>query len=92
MHSARNLPPSLAAAHAPSAADIERRDRGVRNLERNGTEPSEVADDVVAAIREQRLYALSMEPVFKERVSEVVRRRAEDILEQRNPPPGGAFN
>ena len=47
-------------------------------LERMGIEPSEVAEEVVSAIREPRLYVLPMRADFKERFSEVVRRRAED--------------
>ena len=88
MDSARNLPPDLVAKYTPTAADIERRDAAVLNLERHGIDPSDVAEDVVAAVREQRLYVLSMEPTFKERFSEVVRRRADDIVEQRNPRLG----
>jgi hypothetical protein len=60
----------------------------VRNLERHGIEPSEVADQAIAAVLEQRFYVLPMQPAFKERISEVVRRRAEDIVEQRNPRGG----
>ena len=44
---------------------------------------------MVAAVREQRFYVLPMRPDFKERMSEVVRRRAEDIVEQRNPRSSG---
>jgi NAD(P)-dependent dehydrogenase (short-subunit alcohol dehydrogenase family) len=89
MDSARNLPPELASTRTPSAQDVERRDMGVRTLERNGIEPSEVADEVVAAVREQRFYVLPMQREFRQRIDEVVRGRAEDIVEQRNPRMAG---
>jgi hypothetical protein len=43
---------------------------------------------VITAVREQRFYVLPMRPDFKQRFLEVVRRRAEDIVEQRNPRSG----
>jgi short-subunit dehydrogenase len=94
MNSARNLPPELAAKRMPSAADIERRANDARNLEHQGMEPSEVADEVIAAVREQRFYILPMREDFKQGVSSIVRRRAEDIVAEGSPragrPPGGS--
>jgi short-subunit dehydrogenase len=85
MESARNLPADLAASRAMSDADIKRQQEAVKMLERMGIDPSEVANDVVSAIREPRLYVLPMRDDFKQRFSEVVRRRAEDIVGGRNP-------
>jgi NAD(P)-dependent dehydrogenase (short-subunit alcohol dehydrogenase family) len=85
MESARNLPADLAASRAMSDADIKRQQEAVKMLERMGIDPSEVANDVVSAIREPRLYVLPMRDDFKQRFSEVVRRRAEDIAGERNP-------
>jgi hypothetical protein len=68
-----------------SDADVKRQQQAVQMLERMGIDPSEVADDVVSAIREPRLYVLPMRDDFKQRFSDVVRRRAEDIAGERNP-------
>lgn len=87
MDSGRNRPEHLATGHPLSDADVERRDAGVRQLMRMGMEPAEVAEGVIAAIREPRFYVLAMKPDFKERFLEVVQRRANDIIEQRSPTP-----
>jgi NAD(P)-dependent dehydrogenase (short-subunit alcohol dehydrogenase family) len=85
MESARNLPADLAASRTMSDGDRRRQQEAVQMLERMGIDPSEVADEVVSAIREPRLYVLPMRDDFKQRFSDVVRRRAEDIVGERNP-------
>ena len=61
MDSVRNRPAHLAGDNAPSPADIERRDRGVENLIRMGMEPADVAEEVLSAVVERRLYVLPMQ-------------------------------
>jgi NAD(P)-dependent dehydrogenase (short-subunit alcohol dehydrogenase family) len=93
MTSARNLPADLAAGRTLSESDLKRQQDGVSMLERMGIDPSEVAAAVVSAIQADRLYVLPMRDGFKQRFSEIVRRRAEDIVEERSPaiapPPVG---
>ena len=66
MDSVRYRPAHLAGDNAPSPRRFERRDRGVANLMRMGMEPAEVAEEVVAAVVERRLYVLPMQPGMKE--------------------------
>jgi NAD(P)-dependent dehydrogenase (short-subunit alcohol dehydrogenase family) len=87
MDSGRNRPGRLAGQGVPSGADVERRDRGVADLMRMGMEPLEVAEEVLSAVLERRLYVLPMKPAFKERFLDVIRRRAAAVIEGRNPTP-----
>jgi NAD(P)-dependent dehydrogenase (short-subunit alcohol dehydrogenase family) len=84
MESNRNLPEDLA-SRAMSDADVKRQQEAVQMLDRMGIDPAEVADAVVSAILEPRLYVLPMRDDFKQGFSGVVRRRAEDIVGERNP-------
>lgn len=78
----RNRPAALRnqpgpATAAPQAAVME---QAVRQLVATGTEPAEIADRVLNAIRDERFYILP-HPEVKEQV----RARMENILEERNP-------
>lgn len=78
----RNRPAALrnqpgVATAAPQAAVME---QAVRQLVATGTEPAEIADRVLNAIRDERFYILP-HPEVKEQV----RTRMENILEERNP-------
>jgi hypothetical protein len=55
-------------------------EQAVRQLVATGTEPAEIADRVLNAIRDERFYILP-HPEGKEQV----RARMENILEERNP-------
>ena len=78
----RNRPPELQnepgqETTSPQAALM---DQAVRYLVANGTDPREIGDLVLNAIRDEKLYILP-HPEWKE----WVRRRMEDIIEERNP-------
>jgi NAD(P)-dependent dehydrogenase (short-subunit alcohol dehydrogenase family) len=70
----RNAPGQATAN--PQAAVME---QAVRQLVATGTEPAEIANHVIAAIRDERFYVLP-HPEWKEQV----RARMEGILEERN--------
>lgn len=83
MDADRNRPAGLRNApgvgrRRPQAAALE---QAVRQLISMGTSPAEIADHVLAAIRDERFYVLP-HPEWKEQV----RARMEGILEERNPP------
>ncbi len=63
----------------PARAAIE---GTIRNLLQSGLSPEAIADQVLDAIREERLYILT-----HPEMSGVVRTRFDNILEQRNPTP-----
>ncbi len=82
MDADRNRPAGLRNApgvggRRPQAAALE---QAVRQLVSAGTNPAEIADHVIAAIRDERFYVLP-HPQWKEQV----RARMEGILEERNP-------
>ena len=82
MDADRNRPAGLRNApgvggRQPQAAALE---QAVRQLISAGTNPAEIADHVIAAIRDERFYVLP-HPEWKEQV----RARMEGILEERNP-------
>jgi hypothetical protein len=82
MDGARNRPASLRnpAGNAQAAPQAVGMEQGIRQLVANGTEPSGIAERVVAAIRDEQFYVLP-HPEFKEQV----RARMEDIVAERNP-------
>ena len=81
---------TVGVAHAPSAGDAPttisaaqaQAQALVRNLLQSGLSPSDVADRVLDAIREEQLYILT-----HPEMSEIVRQRFDNILAQRNPVP-----
>jgi NAD(P)-dependent dehydrogenase (short-subunit alcohol dehydrogenase family) len=82
MDAARNRPALLrnepgAGAPPPQAALME---QAVRQFVGGGTDPSEIADMVVDAIRNEKFYILP-HPEWKEQI----RTRMEDIIGERNP-------
>jgi len=88
MDGGRNRPAALRnqpgpAAAAPQAALME---QAVRQLVANGTDPNEIGDLVLNAIRDEQFYILP-HPEWKEQV----RVRMEDIIEERNPAVEVAF-
>jgi short-subunit dehydrogenase len=82
----RNRPTGLAPPPPTTPAEDAMREMG-RNLIAAGLAPARVAEMVVEAIREERLYILT-HPDF----TPVVRQRMEGILAQRNPVFGGLVN
>ena len=84
----RNRPAALRnqpgpATAAPQAVLME---QAVRQLVANGTDPNEIGDLVLNAIRDEQFYILP-HPEWKEQV----RVRMEDIIEERNPAVEVAF-
>ena len=82
MDGGRNRPAALRnqpgpATAAPQAVLME---QAVRQLVANGTDPNEIGDLVLNAIRDEQFYILP-HPEWKEQV----RVRMEDIIEERNP-------
>ena len=81
--SGRNRPEAGPAASAGGGVASEAAAREAdRRWQSDGLEPEEVADDVVRAIRARQLYVLTRDVPL-----EPIRRRMENILEQRNPEP-----
>jgi NAD(P)-dependent dehydrogenase (short-subunit alcohol dehydrogenase family) len=83
MESARNRPGHLPATE-PQGPASEARWEALRQLVPAGMPPARVADAVFAALRRDQFYIFT-HPEGKE----AVRRRMEDILEERNPTPPG---
>jgi NAD(P)-dependent dehydrogenase (short-subunit alcohol dehydrogenase family) len=79
MDSSRNRPAELADAGQLSLA-VQAWEKGFRSLVEAGISPEAVADKVLDAIREEKLYVLT-HPEF----NEPIRQRVEDILAGRNP-------
>jgi NAD(P)-dependent dehydrogenase (short-subunit alcohol dehydrogenase family) len=84
MEGARNRPGHLPVAGPPHPVDGERWE-ALRQLVQAGTPPGQVADAVFTALREDRFYILP-----HPEVKEYVRRRMEDVLQERSPTPLGA--
>ncbi|MGB6838431.1 MAG: SDR family NAD(P)-dependent oxidoreductase [Dehalococcoidia bacterium] len=82
MDSERNRPSEVLNDPAEKVSDPEREaiEQTVRELLVTGLAPEQVADHVVSAIRDEKLYILT-HPEWKD----MVRTRMEDILEERNP-------
>jgi NAD(P)-dependent dehydrogenase (short-subunit alcohol dehydrogenase family) len=80
---ARNRPPELAkTAEMPSDPRTEALSTAVRNFLKNGLAPSAIADQVLDAIRDEKLYIIThpeMDFIFKERF--------EKIMARENPVP-----
>jgi NAD(P)-dependent dehydrogenase (short-subunit alcohol dehydrogenase family) len=81
--SERNRPAELMVTTTPDPV-ADKAHRGFARVLKGGMAPSEVADKVVAAIREQRFYIL---PHDDEAWLDPIRHRTIDIVEQRNPTP-----
>ncbi|GAC1305911.1 MAG: SDR family NAD(P)-dependent oxidoreductase [Acidimicrobiales bacterium] len=81
--SERNRPADLAVAAATDPM-AERARRGVARVLEAGMPASEVAEKVVAAIRERRFYIL---PHDDDAWLAPIRKRMTDIIERRNPTP-----
>lgn len=83
IESERNRPAGLSnadAAGAPPTAEMEAMREMIRQLVETGMPPSEIADIVFAAIRENRFYILP-HPQWKP----AIQARMEDILQERPP-------
>ncbi len=82
MDAARNRPAALRNQPGPptAAPQVAVMEQAVRQLIATATEPAEIADGVLDAIREERFYILP-HPEGKE----PVRVRMEEIIEERNP-------
>jgi short-subunit dehydrogenase len=78
MESARNRPAELAWGELSPAAQVW--EKGFRTMVQAGMSPEMVADKVLDAIREEKLYILT-HPEF----NEPIRQRVEDVLAGRNP-------
>lgn len=80
--SSRNRPDALW-DERPSDADLEAQwAESIDRIGELGISPSEVADQVLTAIREERFYILTHDDF-----DEAIRMRMENILERRNPVP-----
>ncbi len=88
MDADRNRPAALRSQPGPptAAPQVAAMEQAVRQLIATATEPAEIADGVLNAIREERFYILP-HPEGKE----AVRVRMEEIIEERNPGPAVAF-
>ena len=75
----RNRPAQFGGGQAPPSRE-EPMQMAVRQLLATGLPPEKIAEDVLEAVREKRLYILT-HPEF----DEVVRTRVENILARRNP-------
>lgn len=87
MEAERNRPAQFGARTDPSTLGLgmqQFRDR-VRNFVDTGYEPSEIAKQVIDAVREDRFYVMPVQPW----IMELVKTRLQDVIEQRNPtlPP-----
>ena len=75
----RNRPSELSKTVGPMTDDQrEMIDAAVRNFLKTGLQPSEVADQVFEAIRDEKLYIIThpqMDFIFKERFDDIVNRR-----------------
>jgi len=78
MESARNRPSGLAGGELSPAAQVW--EKGFRSMVQAGMSPEVVADKVLDAIREEKMYILT-HPEF----NEPIRQRVEGILAGRNP-------
>ncbi len=78
----RNRPPELLdeASAPPPPAEREASERLFKNSEEHGMEPGDAANLVLNAIRENQFWILTSDESH-----EVIRNRAEDIIERRNP-------
>ncbi len=84
--SARNRPAHLRTnAQRESRRAAEERRRRDRERLASGLPPEQIAEAVVAGIREQRFYLLPMQPELEERFPDAIRRRAERIIGQEEP-------
>lgn len=83
---ARNRPVDLRnyPDEKPSAAQIERGTNSMRMVEEQGLEPSETAEMVLQAIKDEQFYILT-----HVEYDGVIRERMENILARRNPVPKG---
>ncbi len=82
IESDRNRPAALREQDAPTPEMLQRRQASIEHWARDGMPPEEVADIVLAAIREERFYILT-HPEYKARVEE----RMQAILRDQPPPP-----
>src|SRR5690606_18451065 len=82
IESDRNRPAALRDQGAPTPEMLQRRQASIEHWARDGMPPDEVADIVLAAIREERFYILT-HPDYKTRVEE----RMQAILQDGPPPP-----
>ena len=76
----RNRPAELANEPVEGAAQPDALKEAIRQLLKTGLTTEQVADDVLTAIRDEKLYI-----VAPPEVKDAVRTRMEDILEGRNP-------
>jgi NAD(P)-dependent dehydrogenase (short-subunit alcohol dehydrogenase family) len=83
---ARNRPVDLRnyPDETPSAAQIERGTNSMRMVEEQGLDPSETAEMVLQAIKDEQFYILT-----HVEYDDVIRERMENILARRNPVPKG---
>jgi NAD(P)-dependent dehydrogenase (short-subunit alcohol dehydrogenase family) len=80
---ARNRPKELTnTAEAPPNAQSAAAEQMIRNFLDGGLPPSEIADQVMTAIREEKLYILT-----HPEMDDIIRTRFDNILARRNPEP-----
>jgi NAD(P)-dependent dehydrogenase (short-subunit alcohol dehydrogenase family) len=84
----RNRPAELRndAGPAPQDPAYAAVEQWVRHAVETGMPPSEIADQVFQAIRDERFYILT-----HPEMAPAIRARAEDVLQQRNPKLGALF-